>query len=519
MKKSEFQVTFLLAVILLVIPSCRNHGNIELISPADKASDQNIISARLTWSSRCDSFDVFFWSDDDPSEIQKLATVSNCVYNTERLDFNRNFSWKITGYENGKISISSPVRSFTTRDHSGISGLSSEYGSIRNGVGFFQDANGTDVKAVDLDSFEELWTYKFQDMYDVSPMVEKNSEGTWLVIEHERANSRVKALYLADGGEAWISDNNIPYIGGTGFNYYLNKDGLTVVLAKGSNGLHALSIEDGHEIWFTPAQSWYSTIPAVDQENRWIYSQSFERVEKLEAETGKVLKSVYTVPDAMTTHSNTLLVNDEHGYFIATANWNGNLLYGDVTVYDSSLKVIWKKPRLIERLSSLCYFKGTLFTAQCGGWYDFQNRQTDRIDWKHVTAFDIGNGNIVWDLSLAGYDYGNIHDIAYCNRYLYAITDNTGSFVGKNRLLFRIRAEDGFLEEVLDFGFPRSICASPVITNGMLFEAGVPTLLGEGAITEWYGQYGVRQVNHNVADDEAVNLAGKMKNVEFKHAE
>jgi len=59
-------------------------------------------------------------------------------------------------------------------------------------------------------------TYKFQDVYDVSPMVEKTSDGTWLVIEHERANGRVKALYLADGREAWISDNNIPYIGAPG---------------------------------------------------------------------------------------------------------------------------------------------------------------------------------------------------------------------------------------------------------------------------------------------------------------
>jgi len=36
-----------------------------------------------------------------------------------------------------------------------------------------------------------------------------------------------------------------------------------------------------------------------------------------------VIKSVYTVPDAITTHSNTLLTDDEYGYFIATANWNG----------------------------------------------------------------------------------------------------------------------------------------------------------------------------------------------------
>jgi hypothetical protein len=346
-------------------------------------------------------------------------------------------------------------------------------------------------------------------------MVERKKDGTWLIIEHERANSRVKALYLSNGEEAWISDNNIPYIGGTGFNYYINKDGLTVVLAKGSNGLHALSIEDGSELWFVPAQSWFSTIPAVDQKNRWIYSKSFERVEKINSETGRVIKSIYTVPDAMTTHSNTLLADDDNGYYIATANWNGNLLNGDITVYDSTLNVVWKKARLIERLSSLCYHSGTLFSAQCGGWYPFQNKLTDKIDWKYITAFDIRNGNIKWNLSLAKYNYSNIHDVVYCNNYLYAITDNTGSMVKENRLIFKIRAEDGYLEEVLDFGFPRSICASPVISNGKLFEAGIPTSLGEGEKSDWYGQYGVRQVNHNSAEDKAVIRPGKMKNLQF----
>jgi len=140
---------------------------------------------------------------------------------------------------------------------------------------------------------------------------------------------------------------------------------------------------------------------------------------------------------------------------------------------------------------------------------------TEKIDWKYITAFNICNGNIKWNLNLAKYNYGNIHDVVYCNNYIYAITDNTGSMVKENRLLFKIRAEDGFLEEVLDFGFPSSICASPVISNGKLFEAGIPTSLGEGEKCDWYGQYGVRQVNHNSAGDKSVIRPGKMKNLQF----
>ncbi len=519
MKKSEYLKLLAIFPVMLLILLCDNAYIIMLIAPSDKATGQNVITARLTWSSDCDSFDVFLGPDMDFNKTPKAANVEGNVYNSEHLDFNTTYFWKITGYKNGRTSFASPVRSFTTRDHSGVSGLSSEYGNIRNGTGFFQDANGTDVKAVDLDNFEELWTYKFEDMYDVSPMVERKKDGTWLVIEHERANSRIKALYMATGEDAWVSDNNIPYIGGTGFNYYINKEGQTVVLAKGSNGLHALSVEDGTEFWFAPSQSWFSTIPAVDQKNRWIYSQSFERVEKIDAETGRVMKSIYTVPDAMTTHSNTLLADDEYGYYIATANWNGNLLYGDISVYDSMLKLVWKKPRLIERISSLCYHNGTLFSAQCGGWYPFQNKLTENLDWKYITAFDIRNGNIKWNLSLAKYKYSNIHDVVYCNSYVYAITDNTGSMVKENRLLFKIRAGDGYLEEILDFGFPSSICASPVISNGKLFEAGIPTFLGEGEKSDWYGQYGVRQVNHNSAEDKSVIRSGKMRNLQFDTVE
>jgi len=513
--KSGFLLSAILTVLsLLVSCSDRFQEEIKLISPEDGKTGQNVVTVRLTWSSLCDSFDVFIGQA--PDKIIKVATVRNNVYNSERLSFNTTYLWKITGYKKGKKSASSPPGSFTTRDHSGKSGLSSEYGNIRNGTGYFQDANGTNVTAVDPDSFEELWTYKFEDMYDVSPMVEKTTDGTWLIIEHERANSRVRALYLSDGKEAWCSDNNIPYIGGTGLNYYISKNGLTIVLAKGSNGLHALSVEDGSELWFTPAQSWFSTIPAVDQKNRWIYSQSFERVEKFDAETGRLIKSVYTKPDAITSHSNTLLVDDEYGYFIATANWNGNLLNGDISVYDSTLNLIWKRQRFIERLSSLCYHDGTLFSSQCGGWYVFQNELTDKTSWKYITAYEIRNGNIRWNLDLSEYNYSNIHDVIYCNNYVYAITDNTGSALKENRLLFRIRAEDGYLEEVFDFGFPKSICASPVISNGKLFEAGIVTYLGEGEKCDWYGQYGVRQLNHNAASDNAVINPGKMHNLEFK---
>jgi PQQ-like domain len=520
MKNLQYSLIAILISILLQITSCNsNASKITLILPVAGTQGQNVLTARLVWTSGCDSFNVFLGTDSVSDRIPKVATVKWKVYNTARLENNVTYYWRIEGFAQNKIAKSSPIWSFTTRRHSDTSGLSSEYGIVRNGVGYFQDSNGKEVKAVDLDSFEELWKYNFSDLYDVSPMVEKTMNGTWLMIEHERANGRLKALYLADGKEAWTSDNNIPYIGGTGFNYYINKKGLTVVLAKGSNGLHALSIEDGKELWFAPAQSWFSTIPAVDQKNRWIYSQSFEIAEKIDAETGKVIRSAYRIPEAMTSHSNTLLVDDNHGYYVATVNWNGSVLNGDLSVYDSTLKLVWKKNRFVERLSSISYHDGTLFSAQCGGWYESEQSETAKHQWKYITAYDIQNGNVKWNLSLAKYNYINIHDVVYCNNYLYALTDNTGLSVKENRLLFRIRASDGFLEEVLNFGFPLSICASPLISGGKLFEAGVPTRLGDGDKCDWYGQYGVPQLNQNAADDKAVIILSKMKNLKFNRAD
>ncbi|MGV8134542.1 MAG: hypothetical protein AB2L20_04955 [Mangrovibacterium sp.] len=133
-----------------------------------------------------------------------------------------------------------------------------------------------------------------------------------------------------------------------------------------------------------------------------------------------------------------------------------------------------------------------------------------QTDWKHVTAFDINGGSAVWDLDLSRYDYTNIHDVIYCNGYLYAITDNTGTFHPLNRLLFRINASNGRLNDMLDYGFPLSICASPVITNGKLFEAGVVTVVGEGKKDDWYGQYGDGQLNHFSANDSSVTRIVKM---------
>ena len=501
--------TFFLA-LYLAISSCGNTpGRITLVSPVNLADSQNVITARLAWESVGDSFAVFIDTTENPGINGLAGTVTSPVYNTGRLSFNTTYRWMVRGFRDGRSS-DSPVWQFTTAERTNTYGLANEHGVVRNGVGFFELASGNLVMAVDPDTYELLWQYDFKDIYDVAPTVEQKKDGSWLVLEHERANSRVKALYVSDGSVAWISDNNIPYIGGTGFSYYYDMEGNLIVLAKGSNGLHALSFEDGTTKWYSPAQSWYGAIPATDQKNRWIYSQSFERIDRLDAETGKVLKSVYTQPDAMTTHSNTILVNDDHGYFVATANWNGDLTNGNIVVYDSLLNTVWKKDRFIERLSTICYHDGLLYSGQCAGWYPYLYNRVSKSDYKHITAFNINDGSIAWDLDLSAWKWSNIHDIVYCNGYLYAVTDNIGTSKIMNRLLFRIEAKTGKINEVLDFGFPLSICASPTITNGKLFEGGRVAVIGKGDKTDWINQFSTGQINTNEANDLAVREITKM---------
>ena len=79
-----------------------------------------------------------------------------------------------------------------------------------------------------------------------------------------------------------------------------------------------------------------------------------------------------------------------------------------------------------------------------------------------------------------------------------------------NRLLFRIDAKSGKVNEVFDFGFPRSICASPVITDGKLFEAALVAVIGKGDKTDWNGQFSTGQINTNEANDLAVKEITKM---------
>ena len=101
-------------------------------------------------------------------------------------------------------------------------------------------------------------------------------------------------------------------------------------------------------------------------------------------------------------------------YYVATVNWNGFVLYGDIAVYDSTLKVVWKKSRFVERLSSITYHNGSLYSAHMRGLVSvYEQEMTGKQDWKYITAYDIRTGNIKWNLSLAKYNYINIHDAVY----------------------------------------------------------------------------------------------------------
>ena len=103
MKTIKYSIFSFCVLVGFLIFSCSNTHRINLMSPSDKTIGQNVITARLTWSSDCDSFDVFLGSGTDYNTIPKVATVIRNVFNTERLDFNRTYFGKSQDIKMGRI--------------------------------------------------------------------------------------------------------------------------------------------------------------------------------------------------------------------------------------------------------------------------------------------------------------------------------------------------------------------------------------------------------------------------------
>ncbi len=363
------------------------------------------------------------------------------------------------------------------------------------------------VVSFDAHTFQKLQTYAFEDTYDSSPLLIYKRDGTSLIIAHEYLRKRTKALNAQTGNTEWISRENQPGAIFFGFSYYKQPNGIIMILVSSQNGLHALSAETGEELWYLRKQSTGGVTPCVDQTNGIVYYQHDGELLKIEASTGKILKRTNVKWPNRSISWNTILIKDSYGYYIATY-WYGEPEWDSaIRVFDRDLNVVWERESLpTGKKHTLTYAEGKLVIGTGNGW----SEKYFGDQWKYITAYSIQNGEIIWKSDLRKFGFRSIPNVPYFNGYFYAESQGNPGFTSK---LFRIRAEDGALESMLDYQRPISSCAPSIIAHGKMFSGDgwedkiVITRLAINSQTDWKGAFGDPQNNqYAVPFEEGVEI-------------
>lgn len=378
-------------------------------------------------------------------------------------------------------------------------------GVVVDGVAYFtgSDRKGAfpHVAAFDVETLKKLRTYPFHKSYDSTPLVYARRDGTWLVIAHEYQKRRTVAMKRDTTEVAWTSAANQPGAIFFGYSFYLNEDGSRIILAAVANGLHALCGETGRELWWVRQGHAGGVTPGVDQRRGWVFYQCSGKVLKIRASNGEVLKSVEVARPHGCSSWNTILVNDGHGYFVAT-RWYGRAEWDSaIRVYDGDLSLIWERMGLpIGKKTTLTYVDGKLVSSGGNCW---SKRYTgDR--WKRVTAYSIADGQVAWELDASKFQFSSIMNVPHYNGFLYAETQN-GPHASH---ILRIDALTGKLVEAYDYGRPITSCAACIIARGRILSGDlhqhrlVVTKIADGSQADWPGPFGDPQTNQNSAGCE-----------------
>jgi PQQ-like domain len=366
------------------------------------------------------------------------------------------------------------------------------------------DASGFPcVEAFRADNYKIIRRYPIAETYDSTPLVIQKRDGNWLVVAHEYKKSHTVAVARDTGEVQWTSDANQHGSLFFGYSYFQRGDGSKLIFMACENGLHALSVESGQEVWWIRQEVRFGGVtPCVDQANGWVYYQASGKVLKIHAEDGKIIKAI-DVPHPSELYSwNTVLVNDSYGYFVAT-NWVGDMFWDSaVRVYDRDLKLVWERTHLpFGYKGTLTYADGKLVT----GSGNIGSRRYVGSDWKYIPAYAIGDGRFLWKCDLRDYDYATIMNVPYFNGSFYAETQDSPPM---NSKLFRIRACDGVLSEVINYQRPITSCAQCIIAHGKVFSGDlwedriVVTKIAENSKADWPGPFGDPQTNPMALPDE-----------------
>lgn len=351
------------------------------------------------------------------------------------------------------------------------------------------------VVAFDVNTFETVRAYPFAKTYDSTPMVFRNAKGDWVILAHEHLMSRTVAMNRGTAQTLWISEPNQPGALFFGYSYYQCPDGTKLILMACQNGLHAMSGETGKDVWWVKRRSNGGVTPCVDQDNGWIFYQCNGQVLKVRAADGEILESVSVASPTKCVSWNTLLVNDSHGYFVATYWYGAKEWDAAIRVFDKDLNPVWEKTGLpIGKKATLTYAEGKLVSGSGNQWH----AEYKGDGWKYIAAYAIASGEVAWKCDLSKYAYICILNVPYYNGFFYAETQDGKSVTSK---VFRINASDGKLEEVLDYGRAITSCATSIIARGKIFSGDlhegriVVTEIAEESNLDWPGPFGDPQTN------------------------
>lgn len=408
------------------------------------------------------------------------------------------------------------VACFIALDANAESGLDlySQGGVVVDGIAYFtaNDSSRREgimrteaypcVVAFDAETHKKIRTYDFEFTYDSSPLVVQDSNGTWLVIAHEHKRARTVAIERDSGHVRWTSAANQPGNYFFGYSYYDRGDGSKLILMACKNGLHALSVDTGEEVWWIQRQGTGGVTPCVDQETGVIFFQCNGKVLKIRGDDGHVLKEVEVSWPNVCISWNTVLVDDTNGKFVAT-RWYGRPEWDSaIRVYDHNLNLVWQKTKLPNgKKDTLTYVGGKLICGSGNGW----SKNYTGDEWKSLAAYDITDGRVVWKCDLSDYDYSGILNVPCLGNSLYAETSTSPPTTSH---CFRINVETGELEEVYDYGRAITSCATHIIARGKIFSGDlwgdrvVVTRIAENCNASWPGPFGDPQKNQMTALSE-----------------
>ncbi|MFD0675700.1 MULTISPECIES: hypothetical protein [unclassified Paenibacillus] len=364
------------------------------------------------------------------------------------------------------------------------------------------------VAAFDIETLKVVQVYPFADTYDSSPIVIDKKDGTRLLLAHEHEYARTVAMRTDTAEIEWVSETNQPGSMFFGYSYYLKKDGAKLVLASVKNGLHAMSLETGNDEWFVESRG--GVTPCVDQKKGFIYYQTDGKLVKIDAETGMIVKTAIVGTPSSSICWNTIWAEDEGSCYVVTYWYSSELFGSAIRVYDPELSLIWEKKGLsLSKKATIAYHAGVLF-AGCGDhWQKVDYLELEDDSWKKISAYQIRNGKVEWELDLREYGFTCIPNIIYCNGMLIAETQTNFRQLGYH--IFVINAANGKLLNHYYNEMPANSCGVPLLSGGKWFsgdlvsDSVLVTTIGSGQKTNWIGAFGNGQTNDMCAPDSALN--------------